>query len=166
MCTGPISPQSEMRCAVVISTPKYSDTLSRRSVESVGQSKVGRWRGSGTCYIPRYSCYQLMKPICGYRGHLTHAKYRSVQAAVAAHVAPVAQPGLVPADLGARAHKFRGARRRSTVRSTPCRRQLPPWLTQRRHPPPLPRCLPMPLHPALSVLPQLPGFCCPPPGLP
>ena len=31
MCTGPISPQSEMRRAVLVSTPKYSGTLSRRS---------------------------------------------------------------------------------------------------------------------------------------
>ena len=136
------------------------------TLESVGKSNVGRWCGSGTRFMPRYSWYPHLEPICGYRGHLTHAKYRSVQAAVATHVAPAAPPALVPADLGACTHKFREARRRSTFRSAPCRRQPPPWLPQRRHPHPPRLCLPMPLHPTPSMLPQLPRLCCPPPGLP
>jgi len=136
------------------------------TLESVGKSNVGRWRGSGTHFMPRYSWYPHLEPICGYRGHLTHAKYRSMQAAVATPVAPAAPPALVPADLGASTHKFREARRRSTFRGALCRRQPPPWLPQRCPPPPPRQCLPMPLRPTPSMLAQLPRLCCPPPGLP
>jgi len=91
-------------------------------LESVRKLFVGRSPGSGTRLMPRYSWYPHLEPICGYTGHLTHAKYRSVQAAVATHVAPTSPPALVSADLGACTPKFCVAWRRSIFRSAPCRR--------------------------------------------
>ena len=48
---------------------------------SVGKANVGRWRGSGTRFVPRHGRYPHLEPICGYLGHPTHAKYRSVKTA-------------------------------------------------------------------------------------
>jgi len=134
------------------------------TVESVGKSNVGRWRGSGTRFVPRSSCYPHLEPICGYLtlGHPNHTKYRSVKTAVATRVALVVPPPLVSARAGRPPCAPMSpvpcvSRRRIIMHRTSCLCQPAPWPPRCRHPPSPPRPqLPAPLHPELTLCPLHP----------
>ena len=84
------------------------------------------------------------EPICGYLGHPTHAKYRSVKTAVATHEALVVPPPLVPA--------WAWRPQRALVSPVPCvsRRRIILHHTS---------CQPAPsLHPELALFPLHPIF--------
>jgi len=85
--------------------------------------------------------YPHFEPICGYLGHPTHAKYRSVKTAGATHVALVVPPPLLSA--------WAGRPQRALVYPVPCVSRRPiilhhtscqpaPWPPCCRHPPPPP----------------------------
>jgi len=148
--------------------PAHAAVIQRNTswftVESVGESNVGRWRGSGTRFVPRSSCYPHLEPICGYLtlGHPNHTKYRSVKTAVATRVALVVPPPLVPARAGRPPCAPMSpvpcvSRRRIIMHRTSCLCQPAPWPPRCRHPPSPPRPqLPAPLHPELTLCPLHP----------
>jgi len=81
------------------------------------------------------------EPICGYLGHPTHAKYRSVKTAVATHEALVVPPPLVPAWAWRPQRALVSpvpcvSRRRIILHHTSC--QPAPWAPRCRHPSPPP----------------------------
>jgi len=138
------------------------------TLESVGKSNVGRWRGSGTRFVPRNGCYPHFEPICGYLGHPTHAKYRSVKTAVATHVALVVPPPLVPAWVGRPQRALVSpvpcvSRRRIILHHTSC--QPASWPPRCRHPPSHPPSTAGAPPPRTLTLPTASHLHRPPPAL-
>jgi len=161
---------ADMAAAASVRLVTGAGAAAEAPIESVGKSNVGRWRGSGTRFVPRNGCYPHFEPICGYLGHPTHAKYRSVRTAVATHVALVVPPPLVPDWAG---HPQRAlvspvpsvSRRRIILHHTSC--QPAPWPPRCRYPPPPP---PPPLTagappPRTRTLPTASHLHRPPPAL-
>jgi len=116
----------------------------------------------GTRFVPRNGCYPHFEPICGYLGHPTHAKYRSVKTAVATHVALVVPQPLVPAWAGRPQRALVSpvpcvSRRRIILHHTRCQPTPEPPHAAVTPPPPFPS-LRAPLHPELAQFPLHPIF--------